>query len=355
MEKLICDINGTLIAKSGIVHGVVTKVAGSDTKNEGSTLPKNIAPQRRMSQLLHVKENENTYLEEIALPVVSGNAFRGILRRLIVEHSFDVLDLSIEEIYKDLPGANRLSHDIWFMFNNGGLTPKGSAVKASSLAAYDDILSIPWLGLLGAVYNGHQFEGSSSYGTLYPLIKENADFYMKDLNLSEEIISKLPSYSILQTLPLCINTRKANSRDNSARDSKAAKAVMDKKETPVDPGFATLPEDPDAMIYGSEYIPAGIQLVSINRCTTHNPDVMKAFKAAIALFLSPHRIIGGRSASGFGRVAPGLGFDINPEELIADYDNMLKISKDELIRKMRRIATDMKFTVSEKKDSKKKG
>lgn len=352
MEKFTCDINGTLLAESGIVHGALMSISGSDKQdltddNSSKTSKKssNISPARRMRQVLRVENNGEQFITNKEVPVVSGNAFRGIQRRLIVEHSFDVMDISIEDVFKDMPGHDKIAKDVWFSFNNGGLTPKGSSVRESSLAAYDEISTIPWLGLLGAVYYGHQFEGSASYGILYPLVKENVYLYQKDLGLTDEIIANLPSISLLETLPTMINTRKANVRDNSGRDSAAAVAAINKQ----DPN-ANLESDKgstDAMIYGAEYIPAGVQFVSLNRCVTHDEDVMKAFKASIALFLETHRIVGGKSAAGFGRVRPAFGFNFDTQESIADYDKMLIEKKDDIIRKIRMIATELKFTMKE--------
>lgn len=371
MSKFVCDINGVLLAETGIVHGVVAAVAGKDTKqnNEESSTKKNnnISLARRMTQLLHIHENGANYLETAQLPAVSGNSVGGILRRLIVEHSFDVLDVTIEEIFKDMPNHDKFAHDIWFMFNNGGMTPKGSSMRASSLKAYDEIYSIPWLGLLGAVYYGHQFEGSSSFGILYPLMIENVFLYKEALNLSDDFCSKLPSYELLKTLPISMHTRKANSRDNSARVGKKevaanAKLAKKNKEEAIDnnkpaeqnPDLILEADDPDAMIYGSEYIPAGVQFASLNRCVTNDENVIKAFKAAMGLFLDTHRLIGGKSSAGFGRVYPSYGFDFDYKEAIADYDKMLVANKDDLIRKIRMIATDLKFDTGKNDEKDKK-
>lgn len=355
MEKYICDINGTLLAESGIVHGALMAVAGSDTKNlksaEGETPApkqkenKNISKARRMRQILHLNENNDQYMESVEVPAISGNALRGICRRLLVEHSFDVLDTSIDEVFQDMPGHDKIAKDVWFSFCNGGLTPKGSAMNASNLKAYDEIASIPWLGLLGAVYYGHQFEGASSFGILYPLVKENVYLYKDELGLTEDIIGKLPSVSLLKTLPIMMNTRKANVRDNSGRDSSAAVAEANKNNPDSD--LTSDKGSSEAMIYGSEYIPAGVQFISMNRCITNDINVVMAFKASLALFLETHRLIGGKSAAGFGRVRPSFGFDFDTQEAIDSYDRMLVENKDDLIRKIRMIATELKFTMKE--------
>ncbi len=346
MEKFTCDINGTLLAETGIVHGEILTITGSKQQDlkEAEEISKqkenkNISYARRMTQILRVKENNEAQLKSVRLPAVSGNAFRGISRRLLVEHSFDVLDTSVDEIVQDFPYSDKVAHDVWFSFANGGLTPKGSSMKASSLKAYDEIASIPWLGLFGAVYYGHQFEGSASFGILYPLIKENAHLYRNQLPLFDEIIEELPDYTLLQKLPIAMNTRKANARDNSGRDSNETA----RKET----GEAVEKGSSDAMIYGSQYIPAGVQFVSLNRCITHDENILKAFKASIALFLETHRVIGGKSSAGFGRVRPHLGFDFDTKEAIHDYDQMLLANKDDIIRKIRMIPQELKFTMKE--------
>lgn len=334
MEKYICNINGTLVATSGIVHGLIAAVEGkkSDGKN-------NILPARRFSQILHATENGVEYPVTAEIPGVSGNEIRGIIRRLIVEHSFDVLDISVSELFSNVPHGDTVAQAVWFMFNNGGLTPKGSKVTASSLSLYDEIASIPWLGLLGAVYYGHQFEGSASFGIMYPLVKENIYLFQDELHFSDSELASLPSFfSTLEKLDVARFTRRANARDNSAADQKFVTSDDDSAD-----------KIKDAMIYGAEYMPAGIQLVSLNRCVTHDPAVMTAFKAAMALFLTRHLFVGGKSAMGFGRVRVGHGFVFDMEQAIADYDKLLLENKDEIIRKIKLIPEGLKFELTEKK------
>lgn len=339
MEKIILDINGTLVATSGIVHGMIAAIAGKDTGKE-----KNILPARRFSQIIHVTENGAEYPAKVEIPGISGNEIRGIIRRLLVEHSLDVLDISVSDLFSDIPHGDTVAQAVWFMFNNGGFTPKGSKIKASSLSMYDEIASIPWLGLLGSVYYGHQFEGSASFGIMYPLVQENTYLFQDELQLSESELAALPSYySTLEKLNVARFTRRANPRDNSAADKKFVASDDDSSADGIK----------DAMIYGAEYIPAGLQLVSLNRCVTHDPAVAKAFKAAMALFLSRHLSVGGKSAMGFGRVRVGHGFDFDMEQAILDYDKMLLENKNEIIRKIKLIPEGLKFEMKEAKEESK--
>ncbi len=181
-------------------------------------------------------------------------------------------------------------------------------------------------------------------------MQENVYLYKDALNLSDDFIEKLPSVTLLQTLPVMMNTRKANSRDNSARVSKDEIAEVNKmleaQKKENEEVLLLEAESPDAMIYGSEYIPAGVQFASLNRCVTHDENILKAFKASIGLFLDSHRLIGGKSSAGFGRIHPSHGFDFDYKEAIDDYDKMLIANKDDLIRKIRMIGTELKFTVS---------
>ncbi|MBO8138788.1 MAG: hypothetical protein H0Z40_11835 [Desulfotomaculum sp.] len=43
-----------------------------------------------------------------SVPVISGNAFRGIERRLLIDHSLDVLDINMEEIMQSKEEARRV-------------------------------------------------------------------------------------------------------------------------------------------------------------------------------------------------------------------------------------------------------
>ncbi len=336
MKTQTFEINGALVAETGIVHRMIADAAKNNSSKE-----KNVLTARRMSQICMMEENGDKFPKCKNIPVVSGNAFRGILRRLLVEHSFDVLDISIEDVFKDVPRHDKVCHDVWFLFANGGLTPKGSKVEASSLSVYDKVMTIPWLGLLGGVYYGHQFEGSASFGILYPLLKENAYLYKEDLGIDDKFIEKLPGCDMLDKLDTARFTRRANPRDNSA-GIKNAEGDDQKGST-------------DAMIYGSEYIPAGLQFVSLNKCVTNDPDIVKAFKAAIALFLETHRLIGGKSAMGFGRVHPSFGFDFDTKKAIKEYDDMLLARKEDLIATIRMIPESLKYSFEEKEEKKGKG
>ena len=347
MQKYVVNLNGTLFASTAIVHGMISSInAKKKAQDEGKGT--NILPFRRFNQIIHTNENGENFPDNVEVPGISGNSFRGIERRLLVEHSFNVLNISVSELFQDLPHRDTVAQSIWFMFNNGGLTPKGSKIKASDLSVYDEIASIPWLGLLGAVYFGHQFEGSASYGIMYPLLRENAYLFKDELNLPDGDLDKLPSYyGFLEKLGVARFTRRANARDNSAANEKFLPASENKGPDSVK----------DSMIYGTEYLPAGLHLVSFNRCVTYDPNIAKAFKAGIALFLTHHCTLGGKSAMGFGRVKPGYGFDFNYEEAIADYDKMLIENKDDIIRKIRLIPEGLKFEMSEKdkdKEEKKK-
>ena len=310
-------INGYVTALSPVVHNEIfdlgyTKVKGAANK------------QRMMTYALH---DEDGNAINALVPVVSGNSIRGIARRLLFDFSFAALETTIGELIPSNEEAKRIT----YFFRNGGLTPKGFSPVPAKIGTYAKIRTIPWLGLLGGVYLGHQFGGSLSTSILMPVTRETLPL-CSDTVKKEMEGKSLPPLSDLQSLHSIRYTRRADEdNEDENRDDTAEK-------------------DPEAMIFGTEYIPAGTVFDFTASIDSDDEGVVAAFFAALAL-LSRHGKIGGMNGRGHGYVKFQLGID--EAQCLERYEDYLVKHKDDIIANIRSIPTLLESVKKEKKEPKK--
>lgn len=282
MESKI--IKGTVLALSSIVHNQILSINTTNVKGEAKAL-------RTMPFILN--DGETSLLKQI--PVVSGNSIRGIGRRMLVDFSFDVLNIDLEEIFSKVDDQKRIA----FFFRNGGLTPKGTKLCNASVGTYERISKIPFLGLLGGVYMGHHFGGAMCVGTLTPIIKE-----MVGILNGIELSNNIPGLNEISDINNEIRyTRCASGNDNEN-------------------------DDKEAMIYATKVIPAGIQFYSYNTCYSSEEGVLLAFPAFFAL-ISNHGYIGGMSGRGHGHCSFNYSFD--RAAALKRYQEYLLTHKEEIV------------------------
>ena len=94
------------------------------------------------------------------IPVFSANAFRGILRTLVMSDYFERLDM----------GVGSISQSLYYTFFNGGSLKSGGT---ENLALKEDIKKYcPALVLLGAAFGSIMTEGKMKCGILKPVCRE---------------------------------------------------------------------------------------------------------------------------------------------------------------------------------------
>jgi len=230
------------------------------------------------------------------VPVVSGNAVRGLGRRLLIDHSFAELELNMQNLLGNKEEARRMT----YFFRNGGLTPRDVAVEKVPVGTYESIQSrIPFLLALGGVYQGHHFEGHVKIGIQILLTVETYPLYKNILSAEHrKIVEEKPLPSLNDLYAEMRYTRRAGE----------------------DQGEGT-----ELMIYGTEVIPAGTYLGSWASVVTPYESAVKTFRAMFWL-LAEYGYVGGMSGRGHGKVLFSFRYtDENGEQELQpeDYQDYL--------------------------------
>lgn len=347
-------IKAIVTAESPIAHSVVlSQEEDLRIKNDPDT-PGNFTWLRRENFIgtkTWMEENDDGEMEQksesniFALPIVSGNAVRGVGRQLLMNHTFDdVLDINIGEIANDAglgAGAAKYAAYAVQLFYKGGATPGGGKITYAKAGEYDKILrALPFLDLMGGVYGMHHFDSTMRVHAFIPVVKETWELFHEEF---PDI--KKPAMTASEMNESTNEER--YTKHELAKTKSEGNGLMDEEQV-----MKTDKEAQTAMIYGTETIPTGTKFYFETVCISENDGTQKAFRAFNAL-LAQHGYVGGMSAKGHGKVR--YSFDEDLSDAIKDYDEYLLAHKDEIIESISKIATTFKFTVGktdEKKDGK---
>ncbi len=309
-------IVGVATALTPIVHSEVLSykedVESKMGKNKGR-------PKRQRTMPFILSSGRNPVY--VNIPVVSGNAMRGLMRRLLVDFSLETLGIRIGDIIEKPDDAHRTL----FFIRCGGVSDKGTKPERVPAGTYDRLRrALPFLSLLGGAYQGHHFEGSCKVGILIPLTQE-----------TYPIFKGVGGDADIETLPRLDDLRGIT---DDGREAEAAYAVSRYTRR----GENEKSESKESMIYAFEQLPAGTRFFSFNSCTTDDVGTRLAFKAMFAL-LAQYGCVGGMSGRGHGRVE----FDFNnldASSALQEYAEYLAQHKDSIIAGLRAISTDLLFT-----------
>ena len=336
MEIYTNNTTAIITALSPLSHG---RIPGLKERN--STGENNILHFRTMPFLYKEVGSDSNYLEK-DIYCVSGNAMRGLGRRLLFHHTFeDVLDLNFDAILKDSSVVQR--RYVINLFENGGSTPKDSKSSGNVPAAtYDKVLQdIPFLDLLGGVYITHHFDGSAVIGNLILRTKETHELLKK--LFTDDDADQLPALEDIK-----IDTVRHTKRQ-SPRDASAFSSAEDAE---------TKANLKSASIYGIDVLPAGSTFYWMcGLKNTRNKGTALAYKAMLAL-IARHGLIGGMTAKGYGMARFDFLDDLDIEKSIDEYDQYLRDNRDAVIEGIKLLAEDFKYMLKtadkkEKKDVKK--
>lgn len=295
-------IAGLCLALSPVVHNEILEIGAPVTKGEA----------KRARTMTFLVKNANDAYEAVPVPIVSGNAVRGLMRRLIVDHSLDELGLT-GDAFGALFDSNEEARRTLFLLRNGGLTAKSVSPKPIGVGGYDRLRKgVPFLALLGGNYQGHHIESCCQIGFLVPLTKETVNYGLN--GMPAEITAKVDP----ERLPVIVMV-------NNAPAIRYTRRAGEEKEGS---------EDKEAMIYGTEVIPPGVTFYSFNTCVTDDEGAALAFRAGMAM-LAEHGYIGGMKGRGHGRVSFDLmcvggsvAAPLDPAGSIAAYDRYLRDNKE---------------------------
>jgi hypothetical protein len=275
----IKTIPGYFIALSQIHHG-------GDNKTGSETLF------RRQEYLVNG--------EYISIPLIHGNALRGVWRRIIMHDLSNVLDIGYKN---DEDSSFRLEKDAYHALFSGG-TFKEVAEKDSGkvyIKFKQNIRElIPPIALLGTAYGNQPISGSLQISHLLPLCSELKEY------LPEAIPEKYQNrldLSVFENLDFMFQTRKDDLREERKEGEQAIQMLI--KYEIMKPGTVFYNE---------------LKLVDYS-------DLELSCLARVIELWSQNPRIGGKSAVGLGKLKPEFEFDISSEK----YMNFLKDNKEEIL------------------------
>ena len=306
MMKENFAIHGVATALSPVVHGAILS-----TKADGE-----VVPFRTYNYML--PQDGGVFSKPV--PCISGNAVRGLGRRLLVMHSIeDVLGLDLGELAKQCPElakdggiAKKIRH-VMMMFLSGGTLVKGFTIDGSTPAAvYEQTKNrIPWLSLLGGIYVAHHFESCAKVGLLVPVTTETNTL----LNLPVSADSKEREYDKLIGKDFVCQSIDSLGTETIWHMKKAIASDVSEN-----PDFENDAEVKNRGMYAQTVLPAGIKFFSYNTCATDNEGTRLAFYAMFAL-ISKYGYLGGSTRSGYGHM--DFAFDFDVDDALQTYDQFL--------------------------------
>lgn len=224
-------------------------------------------------------------IEEV--PVVSGNAWRGVLR----DHSAHLLWSQLGEPDLPLP----VFHALW---SGGALTKAGTGSVLGSRELRTLRQLVPHVALFGAAGGGRILEGKLMVGKLVPICRETAHIVPPE---------SLPAHpeSYMSMLQIEEFSRMDDAKRGWADRPLGRAAELTGGDTLPVP--AAEPEEPEAapqqMRYGTETIAAGCRLhfwLALQQVTELEVEAMML---ALGSWARAGAHIGGRSSTGHGRLA----------------------------------------------------
>ncbi len=251
-------IVGYLIAQTPI-H------SGGDEKTGSETLL------RRMSYLIGGKRVE--------IPILSGNAIRGILRRMVMGDMLTQLGYELQ------------SAKIYHMLFSGGMLETVGAKNTGviDIAQKREIrAAIPPISVLGTSLGNQIFEGKLKVDMGLPICKELEDY------LPEQLAIK-PETSIYECLDWSFSTRRDDLRDERTEDEQATQMLVNYEVfTPGTPFYHEL------MLNDMTDVERGVVIRMLN-------------------LWKERPFIGGKSAIGFGKLKLNYDYNQGDEEVYIEF------------------------------------
>lgn len=203
----------------------------------------------------------------IDIPVYSGNAFRGIMRRIAMRDFLEKIGIAEEGI------SPKLYH---LFFTGGTLTGGGRFCEIGEKREMRRLC--PPLSLFGSAIGDQIPEGKMKVGIFKPICKETEDYTGKHSDVS--------FYDMLEEI---FYTRRDDLKSSSYDIIKDENNEKNKKENPVQ------------MKYEMQALSAGTNLISSIVIENSN-DIEESCLEAIIEKFKEMPFIGGKSATGHGEV-----------------------------------------------------
>lgn len=224
--------------------------------------------------------------QRAGLPVLSGNALRGAVRRALMRELFEVVTLSRD--------SDVLTHKQWdklygALANGGHLTGSENTAKPDERRALRE--AVPALSLLGAALYSHMLPGMVSIGWCWPQCVETVD------------------------AGYCTNAERLKSADDLLTEISLVRHIDRDWQDPAASGVTPMPTTVEALIPGT-----------VLQCEVESLARLTSLEwAAMGHGLNLVSMIGGKVGVGFGRLV--IAHPIDTAEYIAwlaDADRVAK-------------------------------
>lgn len=263
------EIRGFIVAQSQIHHG-------GDSKTGNETLFR--------TQEYYISKKKMF----IPIPIIHGNAFRGLWRRLIMADLAEMLDIG----YKD-GKTFRLKKDAYHSLFSGGMfktIEKKNAGKVLIDFKKKVHELLPPLSLLGTAYGTQNITSKLSTSHLLPLCSELKDEYLPN-DIPEEFQSRL-SLSVYEFKDFMFQTRRDDLREEREEGEQAVQMLI--RYEVLKPGTVL-------------YMKLGVK---------DSTEIELSCLARIFELWKQNPILGGRSAIGLGEVDPHLNIEISSKQYL---------------------------------------
>lgn len=276
--------------KTLILEGVVTAIS-SISHNGGER--NGITTQLRREKFV---QPDGT-VEKV--PVISGNAVRGILRDKGMYHMLQEIGYGVNEETGEVKGLPL--NAFYFLFSGGALTSSGGeGLDIEHFRKMREI--IPLIGLFGGAAGNQIMPGKMKVGKLIPICQETR-------HLIPEVFVPQTPQSVWEYTQTEFYTRRDDAKNDRVRSMMQLKAggqgsLLGEGETSKE--VAAKKATPQQMMYNVETLAAGTQFywkVTLEDVTAIE---FEALLTTIMVF-SKSPVIGGRGATGNGEIAMKLG------------------------------------------------
>jgi hypothetical protein len=228
--------------------------------------------------------------QPMLVPIISGNAFRGRLRRLG------------EELIRDALGyAGEISLPAFHALRSGGALASTGREPLSGQRLADLRRLVPHVGVFGCAGGGRIIDGCLQVGKVVPILQETAHLIPADLLPTDR--KAIPAFSATQVETAI---RLDDAERHGTIDVVAETIPVDRS------GLPELGDLPAAgrsstilMQYRNETFPAGTRFATWLRLGRATPVELSFFAEILQQFEVDGRL-GGRVATGHGQVAADL-------------------------------------------------
>lgn len=333
----VTRIAGTAVALTPISHGEISP-EGVET---------NIIRFRRLPVLSKLPSGD---IAENRVPVISGNAVRGLGRRLLFDTMVDALG-GRQKLEEYLPSDAKNKKLIWYFLRVGGTTEKGVKIQSTDYKTYIEMQEkIPTLALLGGNFQGHQFESSCRIGFMVALTEETKVFFREIMQGTESAGWKLIEETAEEifgdkAFPYCSVYSENIGNIYTGRSCKEIRYTR-MREPGIEEGLK------EGSIYGIEVMPAGTMFGQLSVLCSDDEPVKLAFKAMLAL-IQRRGILGGMCSKGHGMVKIRYS-DIDPDRDIKAFTEYCQDHENEIKEAVKSIPDALKYSSKDSKTNENK-